>query len=568
MMRLDPVLERWSAHSERLFLAALLLVAALCIVIILDYTGYPYVFPPHRYKAFEYLLRTQDLSGSALLIALAIAAYFTPTRKYALRLVDAVSHHPWRTALVAFAVLCLGAFYIQHHHPLAQDEYAALFQSRIFAAGELTGRFPPELIARLVPPAYFNHFLYGSFETGQVASAYWPGFALLLAPFSLVNAPWACNPFLASLALVLMGALAERLTGARQARGWAMLLALGSPGFTGMAITYFSMNAHLLANLVFAWLLLERSNVRLLLAGVAGSIALVLHNPFPHFLFALPWVVWLGLQPGGYRKLLTLAAGYLPLAFALGFGWALLLSSIQGNPYYGLLPYDGNPVHRVANFFWSWHIKMRSALPGPGDRVLATRMAELARLSTWAVPGLPLIAAAGWWLGWRQAGARLLGLSLLATLFGYLFIGFSQGHGWGARYLHPAWGALPVLAAVALSRAGATPAGQRIAGYVGSLCLLSLVFATALRATQIHGHLEMHLANRPPTVAGARHIVFVRLDPVNYTADLVQNDPFLRHQVWYLMSFGRAADEQLMRARFPGARLVSDDRRGQTWRLE
>ena len=566
-MRLSPAVERWSSEPTRPLLALLLFAGLLSSLIILDFTGYPH--PPHRYWVFEYLLRTQDLGGMVLLTALALAACYTPMRRNALAFVDAVASHPWRTAGVTFAALCLGALYVQHNHPLAQDEYAALFQSRAFAAGRLTGQFPPELVGRLIPPIYFNHFLYASPETGAVASGYWPGFALLLAPFSMLGAPWACNPLLASAALVLMGAIAERVTGAQQARGWAMLLALGSPGFTGMAITYFSMTAHLLANLTFAWLLLGRTSARLVLAGIVGSFALVLHNPFPHALFALPWLAWLALQPGAARKLLALAAGYVPLILLLGFGWAFVLSGLQGNAYYGLFPYDDNPLHRVANFFWSWHVKMRSALPGPGDEVLATRLAELVRLWGWAVPGLPLAAAAGWWLGRGDAAARLLGLSVAATLLGYLMIGFTQGHGWGARYVHPAWGALPVLAAIALTRARTAGAPwERLAGYAAALCILSLVFATALRALQIHDYLDMHLANRPSALADGRQIVLVRFDRASYTADLVQNDPFLRDRVWYMMSFGRSADEQFLRAHFPRARLVGDDRRGQTWRLD
>jgi len=120
-----------------------------------------------------------------------------------------------------------------------------------------------------------------------------------------------------------------------------------------MAITYFSMTAHLLLNLAFAWLLFERTFFRLVLAGLVGSFALLLHNPMPHFLFALPWIVWLALQPDRLRKLLALAAGYAPLALGVGFGWALLLSQIQGNALSGLFPFDDNPYHKVANFFWT-----------------------------------------------------------------------------------------------------------------------------------------------------------------------------------------------------------------------
>lgn len=550
----------------RLLVAVSLYAAAISFIVVLDYGGYP--FEPYRYWVFEYLLRTQDLSGTVLLALLMLAAYFSPARPALLACVDAVSKHPWRVAGMAFVVLCIGSLYVEHNHPLAQDEYAALFQSRAFAAGHLTGQFPPDLLGHLIPPIYMNQFLYGSYKTGEVASAYWPGFALILTPFSFINAPWACNPLLASFALVLMARLAARLTGDPRAGGWAMLLAIASPAFTGMAITFFSMTAHLLLNLVFAWLLLERTTTRLLLAGLVGSLAILLHNPLPHFLFALPWIVWLALQPDRWRSLPVLAAGYAPLALGGGFGWALLLSQIQGNALSGIFPFDDNPYHRIANFFWDWHIKMRTALPGPHDEIFWTRIAELVRLWNWAVPGLPVLAAAGWWVGRRDARMRLLGLSFACTFLGYLAIGFNQGHGWGARYLHPAWGTLPILGAAALVLAPGKEARERLGIYVAWLAMLSLVFATLLRATQIYGYLEMHLANRPPIVQGARQIVFVAFDRPSYTADLVQNDPFLRNEVWYMFSYGRTADRSLVMSRFPGARLASEDRRGEVWLLD
>jgi hypothetical protein len=556
-----------SGGSATRWLVALTLVGcAIALIVTLDYSGYP--FEVYRYWIFEYLLRTQDVSGAILLMIIVVAAYFSPAQRQALGFVDAISRHPWATAAVTFVALCLGTLYVEHNHPLAMDEYAALLQSRIFAAGRLTGEFPPDLVARLIPSIYLNQFIYGSFETGHIASAYWPGFALLLAPFSFIGAPWACNPLLASLALVLMGKLASRLTGDQRAGGWAMLLALASPGFTGMAISYFSMTAHLLLNLVFVWLLLELTMGRLVLAGLVGSLALVLHNPLPHTLFALPWIVWIARHPDRYRKLLALAAGYLPLILGLGFGWALLLSRIQGNALTGILPFDDNPIHQIINFFWSWHVKMRSALPGPADAVIATRLAELARLWNWSVPGLLILASAGWWAGRRNARLSLLAASFVCTFLGYFAIGFTQGHGWGARYLHPALGALPVLAAAGLVLSLSAEARDRAGAYIAALSLLSLVFATALRAAQIYGSMEIHLANRPPAVPGQHQIILIELDRAAYTADLVQNDPFLRNEVWYMFSYGPKSDRSLMASRFPGARLAREDRYGEVWVLD
>jgi hypothetical protein len=549
----------------RAMVAACLLAGALSRIVILDFGRYPY--PPDRYWILEYNLRTQDVAGALLAMVLALAACVPQGRAAALGLAEAIGRRPWHAAAIAFVVLCLGALFVEQNHALAQDDNAALFQSRVFAAGRLAGQFPPEMVTRLVPP-YLGQFLYASPLSGEVASAYWPGFALLLAPFSFAGAPWACNPLLACLALVLMGRLAARLSGDPRAAGWAMLLALASPAFTAMAITYFSMTAHLLFNLLFVWLLLEPRRTRLVLAGAVGSFALLLHNPVPHALFALPWLAWLAAQRHGLRNLLALAAGYLPLAVVVGFGWALLLSRIQGPTAYALLASDGSMLHGTVNFLWDWHVKLRSALAGPGEFVLAARAAEMARMWLWAVPGLPLLAAAGWWMARHDAPARLLGLSLACTLAGYVFVGWDQGHGWGARYLHPAWGALPVLAALALVRIDRGGACSRFPGYVAWLAVLSLVLATALRAVQIHGFLEDHLAERPPARAGARQVVFIAVDRTRlHAGDLIQNDPFLRAQTWYLISHGAKGNEEFMRRRFPGAQLDFRDRRGEVWRL-
>ena len=58
-----------------------------------------------------------------------------------------------------------------------------------------------------------------------------------------------------------------------------------------MRFPYYSMQAHLTANLLFVWLLLKPTPYRAFGAGVVGSLALVLHNPFPHMLFAAPWII-------------------------------------------------------------------------------------------------------------------------------------------------------------------------------------------------------------------------------------------------------------------------------------
>ena len=551
----------------RVLAAFTILSGLVSIIFILDDTKYPDPMP-HLF-IFEYLLRQQDVAGSILVIALAAAAWMLRKRPPPIDLVRVLGENHWLTAAAAFIGLCAAMFAVVLNHPLAGDEHLALFQARAFAAGHLTGHFPHDLVSYLIPSSYQNRWLIAA-DDGRVASAYWPGFSLLLAPFALIGAPWACNPLLASLSLVLLSKVASRLTSDPRAGGWAMLFALASPGFLGMALSYFSMTAHLFLNLLFAWLLLERTRARLVAAGAVGSLALVLSNPVPHMLFALPWVLWIGRQPGGRRQLIALGAGYTPLALLLGLGWWLFLRDLQGN--IGALPNlpDGNLLHRLENLAWYLLLEFRNVFVVPGADTIAKRIGEQVRLWSWAVPGLPLLALAGWWvLGRRVVELRLFAFSLVATLLGYLLVSFDQGYGWGARYVHPAWSALAILASASMVSTGQGDQGRELRNYVARLALYSLVFATALRLFQIRLFMTDQLALRPPFERGSRQIVFIARNFDYYTQDFVQNDPFLRQPVIFMMSHGRIRDYQdVIKRRHPRARKTYDGPSGQTWKLE
>jgi hypothetical protein len=546
--------------------AATVVASVVSIIFILDDTKWPDAV--WRLRAFQYLLREQDIAGSILAIAIVIGAWVLRKRNPTVDPIGILGRNPWPTAAITFVGLCAAMLTVAHHHALSGDEHLALFQSRIFAAGHLTGQFPSELVYRLIPTNYIDRWLIAS-ESGRVASMYWPGFSLILVPFTLLGVPWACNPLLASLSLVLIARLASQLTSDTRAGGWAMLFALGSPGFVGMALSYFSMTAHLFLNLLFAWLLLERSARRLIAAGIVGSLALVQNNPVPHLLFALPWIAWIGRRPGGRRDLLLLGAGYAPLALILGLGWWLFLRALQGKAPMLLYPPDSDPLHHLGNLIWYLSLEFRAVFSFPVDETLAKRVGEQVRLWSWAVPGLPLLALAGWWAaGRRVAGLHLFALSLASTLVGYLFVSFDQGYGWGARYVHAAWGALPLLAAAAMVWAERNGQDRQLGNYIVRAAVYSLVFATALRLLQIHLFMQDQLALRPPFEKGARQIVFIAPNFDFFTQDFVQNDPFLRAPVIFMMSRGRKRDyQQVIERRFPRARLTYDGPEGQVWRL-
>jgi hypothetical protein len=189
-----------------------------------------------------------------------------------------------------------------------------------------------------------------------------------------------------------MARIATRVTGEAQAGGWAMLLAIASPGFSGLALSYFAMTAHLVFSLLYAWLLIERGSRGAFAAGLVGSFALLLHNPVPHILFSLPWIAWLAFQPEGRRNLAWLALGYLP-GLAIGFAWAVFMKNMHGPIFAAPFPQDGELAHQIGNFVWYWDFRSRTMFSAPYEYSIQGRIGEQVRLWAWTVPGLPILAA-------------------------------------------------------------------------------------------------------------------------------------------------------------------------------
>jgi hypothetical protein len=482
---------------------------------------------------FWHLLEIHDLPAAWLMVGMLVFGYWFGARRSGdgasvEQLLLTLNRQRYLVALVLWVALCAGTVWVYRNHPLSMDEYAAVFQAKIFAAGAMHGLFPPDLLDYLIPPRFQNQFLMVNRNTGAVFSAYWPGFSLLLAPFVWLGIPWACNPTLVAASFLLIGRIARDLIASPLAAGWALLFALASPAFVANGITYYSMPAHLLFNLGFAWLLLAPSPLRLFLAGLVGGFALSLHNPFPHAVFAMPWILWLVTRRGQrLHNMVCLFAGYLPMVLLLVAGWSLWQQHILhvGAQATGLVQaFDNVPptmLERTLGLLrgfvhvFSW----------PDIDIVFARLGGLAKLWLWASPLLLLLA----WRGWRgenHPGLRLLGASALLTFFAYFAIPFDQGHGWGYRYFHSAWGVLPVLAAAGTIRLAAVD-GTRVLRQMALLALLSLVTANALRFVQMGDFMASHLAQFPPRVEAERRVV-LHNGKGFYALDLIQNDPWLR----------------------------------------
>jgi len=533
--------------------------AALAIEAFLQYS------PRFRFAPiFGFLLATGDSAGNWLLLVVAVCAYLL--RRHAgaaLAAIRTAGSHPWLVAVVLFPLLCLGTLRVYHDQPLSMDEYAAVFQAKAFAAGRLAGAFPPDLLDALIPARFQNVFLTVSRITGEVSSTYWPGFSLLLAPFAWLNAMWAANPAMAALAVPAVHRLTREVTGSSDAAAWAVAIMVASPVFIVDSISYYAMQTHLLLNMVFALLLLRPSVPRAAAAGLLGSVALTLHQPVPHLLFLLPFAFWLAVRPGSRAALAALAVGYLPLGVVLGLGWHLHIMELIRTVASAVAP--AGPGRPLADTVLE---RIGGVLTLPTAATFAARVAGLTKIWTWGAAGLMVLAASGYAAGRANPAVRLLGAAALVTFVGYFFFPMDQGHGWGFRYFHSAWFALPVLAAAGLV-AVRGESGDELRGMAAWLVVLSLVFANASRLAEVESFIARHLAQVPPLAQEAprdvRQIVFIRLGSGFYVQDLVQNHPFLRAARITMVYQGEERTAELMNSRFPGYLKQSRGEWGELW---
>lgn len=520
--------------------------------------------------AIFYALFAFEDYGAAICGALILgAAVFLAARVPANRLLRVAGENPGIIAALAALALCAGALLVYHNHPLSMDEYAAYFQSQAFAAGHLTGQFPVPQKDWLIPPGFQNFFLTISSTSGRVVSSYWPGYAAILAPFTALGIPWACNPLVSAVTALVIHRLAMYVFNDIEAAGLALLLTVCSPVFFGIGISYYSMPAHLLANCLYALLLARPTPRRALVAGVVGSIALCLHNPVPHMLFALPWLVWIATRPRGGRLFGVLCLGYLPLCLILGGGWFELTRSLRDAAAAVTGGESSNTDFLKA---------MLSVFSLPTATVMLSRFIGVAKIWVWAVPGVLILAAWGA-VRWRRNPLLMLfAASAVLTLVGYLFFPLDQGHGWGNRYFHSAWMALPLLATAAMFRPAGSSAGSDAApaparifedpgskAYVMACVLLTLVFGIGQRVVQMQSFMAYDLNQLPHYSGIEKRVLFLDPNIGFYIGDLVQNDPFLRGGEIRMMSHGKAEDDQLMAQYYPTMHPVLAYRFGRLW---
>ena len=557
--------------------------------------------PGEKYPViFQHLLATVDWVGALLGLLFLIVGVLVQPRQW----IDDLSAWLGRNVrLVSLAVavgLAVLSVFAHHAYPFTMDEYAPYFQSQIFARARLTAQWPPEISPLLVAPPNLGWFIALSKVTGEACSEYWPGHAILMTPFTFLGIPWACNPVLSGLAILLLASVSRQVFGERAA-GWAVLFTLGSPVFAAYGISFYSMQSHLALNLLYAWLLLCPTLPRVAGAGLVGGFALSLHNPFPHFLFSLPWLGWLGLRSDRWSRLPLIAACYAAVFLPIELGWQGLRDRLHANRPAAASREPAALTDAAPGAAAETGIEAPQAPPPTLlEKVLAHlsvfrlptmtdvvegRVMSFDRLVAWDAPGLVVMACWGLFRNRASTPARLLALSGLMTFLGYVVVPASGGHGWGYRYFHSAWCCLPLLAsglaadprAAAHDAPGSNASPADMLRTVGLAALLSLAFCLPVRLWQIRSFIADHLSQLPPlpadTAAVRGDVVsFVNLSAGTFRNDLVRNDPFFEHGPYVFVSTGIDNDTlvigKLAEAIGMKPRLVHADGRGSTWIVE
>jgi hypothetical protein len=501
----------------------------------------------HFSPVFRLLMTVYDMRTAWLAAAVCLLAALWNRPAPILELVEFLGRHPYAIAMTSVVTLALGTVAVYHDYPLSMDEYAAVLQSKIFSSGHIYAQFPRNLFDWLVVSGFNGHFLIASPATGRVVENYWPGFALLLTPFDFFSMPWLCNASLAGLAIFLIYWITLEITGDRHAAGWAMLFTLSAGAFVANGLSYYSMQAHLTVNLLFAALLLKPTAYRSLSAGLIGSLGLILHNPVPHALFALPWIIGMAMERNQRRCLLPLFAGYLP-GLCIGLAWITLRADIAA-------PSGVPALAGITQNAFAW----------PDRALLNMRVAALVKMWLWAPPCLFVIAVLGSLQPGDKRAVRALTQSAVLTLIAYLFVPFDQGHGWGYRYFHSAWGAIPILAGCAMSNRVELP--RRLICFAGASAILSLLVLMPFQLNQISEFISQHLAQLPPAKRPGNNVYFVHPQGGFYVADMVQADPMLRGPDLVLVSRGTELDTKMIRQNWPEAVRVESGRAADQWYL-
>ena len=494
----------------RLRIAALLvLLVSLYGVFVVDFlNGEGFSQPmPSSGNIFFRLYALHEAPFLWLLAAFAVGTWLvtraslTPVAPTRNRLIAGELAVPAMLAAAAVLVVTLcGTIWIMHRTPLSMDEYAATFQAKILATGRVAAPIPEEwrpFATALVPP-----FISYRATDNVWLTTYLPGYSAIRAIFSMMRIEIVVNPLLAAISVLALAGASARLWPTDPRRGRiAIFYLVTSAQFLMMSMSGYSWPAHLCFNLVWLYLVLREDRFGLAAAPWVGVIALGLHNPFPHALFAAPFLL---------RLLRTRRLGwiaYYGAVYGAGFlGWYRVMSYFHGQVGSG----------RALKLFGL-----------PSAEGYFVQGMNLSLLLTWQAPAMALFLIAAFFLirSMKQAERDLMA-GLVLTFALYFLFPQNQGHGWGYRYLYSVLGSAALLAAsatVTLTAAGGAPLRRLLVASTIAVLAVQLPF----RSLQTERFVRPYAATLDFIATRPADVVIVDPNSAYYGRDLIRNDPLM-----------------------------------------
>ena len=280
------------------------------------------------------------------------------------------------------------------------------------------------------------------------------------AIFRSVGLQSLLNPVLATLTVLALYGTARNIWPAEKQNGLvAVLLLASSAQFLIMAMTGYSMPAHLALNTIWLWLYSRPDRRVFYLAPIVGVLALGLHQPFFHALFAAPFLLRLLLQ----RKWQSVAV--FAVIYLLGCGgWFYWWAHYKAH-------FTSSGMHAPFRLFNPWMGLIQSM--------------NLWLVIAWSSLGLPLLAVIGFRRFFKlDPILQDAVLSCLLTFGFYFFFHLDQAHGWGYRYFHGVLGCLILVAVAGWNSFCGSVGADRAKIFLFSAVALSLLVQLPLRCFQ------------------------------------------------------------------------------------
>lgn len=421
----------------------------------------------------------------------------------------------WRFAMLVGSVMALiafaGHYWVLSGYDMSRDEQMATFDANVFASGHLVASVPA--FWRDHADALNTMFMYPAEHRGAWVSNYLPLNAALRAIVGLAATQALTGPLLNLLgALALWGCARRIWPQDRETPVVALLLYFGSAQILVNGMTSYAMPAHLALNLVWLWLFLRKMWWSDTAALAVGFVAVGLHQPIMHPMFAAP-ILFLLLLDKEWRRAGVYLVGYAVIGvFWLwwpNWTWALSQASAAGQQPDGV----------------DYLTRLMLAVTNGSAMGVPYMMANILRFFAWQhLLLLPLLI-----LGVRivrsdrLAGALLAGIVLTICVMTVILP--YQGHGFGYRYVHGLIGSAILLAVYGWKSLGRkTPQWRSLLRRTTVAGLAVLLPMQVWMAHQFYAPFAQASALMDQIDAD---YVVVGGNDVPFTADLVINPPDL-----------------------------------------